>query len=176
MLPDGLLWRVITTCFLLFDYFLFTAGNPSLSYSLLGGWFWVTLFAAVIIVSSYAPPSFSGNAARPFYLLLSIVGVFSVVLFFASPYAHDLAANRMEAEILSFMKDPENSKVDALREERQLMVDLKSVKYHKERSVFIPTFREMDYHLTTETGEKYRIRMRIGWSGTPAISVGRVNS
>ena len=129
-----------------------------------------------MIISSYAPPSFRGKEARPFYWLLSIVGIVSIVLFFSSPYAHDIAASSMEAQILSFMQDPENSKVEVSLEERRLMVELKHVKYYKERIVFIPTFREMDYHLTTETGEKYRVTIAMRWDGTPVISMSRVGS
>lgn len=176
ILPVGFLWRAITTCLLILDYWLFSTGNPSVSYSILGGWFWITLFAIAMIVSSYAPPSFRGKEAQPFYGLLSLVGVLSIVLFFASSSAHDYAATHMEAQIFLFMKDPERSDAAVSLEERQLMINLARQKYDKERGAFIPAFREMDYFLKAETGEKYLVRIRMSWDGTPQISLRRVDS
>ncbi len=175
MLPEGFLWRAITTCLLILDYFLFATGNPSVSYSLLGGWFWISLLAAVTVVSSYAPPSFRGKGARPFYWLLSIVGIFSVVVFFASSYASNFAAARMEAQILFFVKDPASSTADVSSEERQLMMKLVDEKYDTKRETFIPTFRSMDYLLTMQNGDKYRLAIRMSWNETPVISLRRVN-
>lgn len=176
VLPEGFLWRAITTCLLILDYWLFSTGNPSVSYSILSGWFWITLFAVAMIVSSYTPPSFREKQAQPFYWLLALLGVLSFVLFFASSSAHDYAATHMEAQILSFLKDPESSNVEVSREERQLMLDLARQKYNEERGAFIPTFREMDYYLKTEVGEKYLVRIRMSWDGTPVISVRHVDS
>ena len=174
--PAGFLWRAITTCLLILDYFLFSTGNPSVLGRSLGGFSWLTLFAIAMAVSSYAPPSFRGNEAKPFYWLLSLVGVLSVALFFSSSYARGYAAANMEAQILSFMKSPEKSSVDVSHEERQLMINLARQKYDKERGAFIPTFREMDYYLKTETGEQYLVRIRMSWDGTPQISLRRVDS
>lgn len=175
-ISKGFLWRTAVSCLLIFDYFLFTTGNPSITYSVLGGWFWITLIAAVMIVSSYVPPSFSGNEARPFFILLLIVGVLSVTLLVASPYAREFAGARLQAEISSFVKDPINSKVDVSNEERQLMVKLESQKYSMKREIFIPTFRRMDYLFKTETSEKYRLIMTMSWDGTPIISLRRVDT
>lgn len=176
MLPGGFLWRAVTACLLILDYFLFSTGNPSLLCRFLGGFSWLILFAIAMVISSYAPPSFRGKEAQPFYGLLSLVGVLSIVLFFASSSAHDHAATHMEAQIISFMKDPERSNADVSPEERQLMINLARQKYNKERGAFIPTFREMDYYLKTEAGEKYLVRIGMSWDGTPVISVRRVDS
>ena len=119
-ISKGFLWRALLSCLLIFDYFLSTTGNPSITYSVLGGWFWSTLIAAVMIVASYVPASFKGREAKPFFVLLSVVGVFSVALFVASPYATGFAAARMEAQIRSFMKDPLNSKAAVSNADRQL--------------------------------------------------------
>lgn len=175
-ISKGFLWRTSVSCLLIFDYFLSTTGNPSITYSVLGGWFWITLIAAVMIVASYVPASFKGREAKPFFVLLFIAGVFSVALFVASPYATGFAAARMEAQIRSFMKDPINSKAVVSNEERQLMVKLESQKYSMERENFIPTFRSMDYLFKTETGEKYRLIMTMSWNGTPVISLRRVDT
>lgn len=175
-ISKGFLWRTAASCLLILDFFLSTTGNPSITNSLLGGWFWITLIAAVMIVASYVPASFKGKEAKPFFVLLSIVGVFSVLLFIASSYATEFAAARMEAQIRSFMKDPINSKVDVSNEERQLMAKLESQKYSMERDAFIPTFRRMDYLFKTETGEKYLLIMTMSWNGTPKISLRRVDT
>jgi hypothetical protein len=172
----GFLWRTSVSCLLIFDYFLFTTGNPSITYSLLGGMFWITLIAAVMIVASYVPPSVKGKDARSFYILLVIVGVFSIVLFVASPYAREFAGIHLGTEIGSFLKDPLNSKADVLNEERQLIVEVESEKYSMERESFIPTFRRMDYLVKTESGEKYRLTLTMSWNGTPLISFRRVES
>lgn len=175
-ISKGFLWRTVASCLLIFDYFLFTTGNPSITYTILGGWFWISLIAAVMIVASYVPVSFKGREAKPFFVLLSIVGVFSVLLFIASPYANEFAAARMEAQLRSFIKDPINSKADVSNEERQLMVEIGKQKHSMERETFIPTFRRMDYLFKMETGEKYSLIMTISWNGTPVISLRRVDT
>lgn len=177
VIDKGFLWRTTTSCLLIFDFFLSTTGNPSLLGSVLGGFSGIIiLFATAMVVSSYVPATFKGREARPFYILLSIVGVFSIVLFAASPYAGDFAATRMEAQILSFVKDPLNSTADVSNEERQLMVKLASQKYSLARDAFIPTFRRMDYLLTKENGEKYLLVMEMSWNGIPVISLRRVDT
>ena len=176
MIDKGLLWRTTTSCLLIFDFFLFSTGNPSLLGRFLGGFIWILLLATAMVVSSYVPATFKGREARPFYMLLSIVGAFSIVLFVASPYAGDFAATRMEEQVLSFVKDPIHSTADVSNEERQLMVKLESLKYDMKPDGYIPTFRRMDYLLMMENGEKYRLIMTMSWNGTPAISVHRVDS
>ena len=37
------LWHTLGGGLLIFDYFLFVTGNPSITYSLLGGWFEIPL-------------------------------------------------------------------------------------------------------------------------------------
>ncbi len=172
----GLLWRTSASCLLIFDYFLFSTGNPSVTYSILGGWFWITLIAIVMIIASYVPSSFRGKEARPFFVLLFVVGVFSVLFLVSSFYAREFASARLEAEIGSFVRDPVHSKADVSNEERQLMVKLESQKYSIERETFIPTFRRMDYSFTTEAGDKYRLIMTMRWNGTPVISLRCVDS
>jgi hypothetical protein len=172
----GFLWRAVVSCLLIFDYFLFTTGNFSITYSVLGGWFWITLIAAAMVIASYVPASFKGKEAGPFFVLLLVVGVLSVTFLVISPYAREFAGARLQAEISSFVKDPINSKADVSNEERQLMVKLESQKYSMERETFISTFRRMDYLLKTETGGKYRLMMTMRWNGTPVISLRHVDN
>lgn len=166
--------RIAASCLLIFDYFLFSTGNPSITYSVFGGWFWIPLIATVMIIASSVPGE--GETRTPFILHLFIVGLFSVVLFATSTYAREFALVRIEAEIASFAKDPVNSKADVSNEERQLMVKVNNQKYFMEREAFIPTFRRMDYLFKLETGEKYRLIMTMSWIGTPKISFRHVES
>jgi len=168
------LWRVLVSCFLVFDFFLFTTGNPSITYSIFGGWLWIPLIATVMIVASSAPGE--GEKWSPFILHLFIVGILSVVLFAISLYAEEFAAAHLEAEIGSFVKDPINSKAEVSNEERQLMVKVESQKYSMKRETFIPTFRRMDYLFNAETGEKYRLIMTMSWNGASQVSFRRVES
>ena len=173
----GFLWRTAVSCLLLFDYFLFATGNPSITYSILGGWFEVTLVAAAVVAVSYGYEVSKGREAKQrFVLYLIAVGLFSLVLLMTSTYARDLANAHLQAEIGSFISDPIGSKADVSNDERQLMVELKGQKYSVEREAFIPTFRRMDYLFETETGEKYRLVITMGWNGTPRISLRRIDT
>lgn len=172
MIDKGLLWRATTSCLLIFDYFLYVTGNSSL----FGGLFWVALLTVAMIVSSYVPLTFRGKEARPFYVLLSIIGVFSIVLYIVSPYTANLVATRMEAQILSFMANPFQNQVEISNEERQLMAKLGTEKYNLRRDAFLPTFRRMDYLLMMKNEEKYLVILRMSWMGTPVISVRRIDS
>jgi hypothetical protein len=110
-----------------------------------------------MIVSSYVPLTFRGKEARPFYVLLSVIGIFSIVLYIASPYTANFVATRMEAQIFSFIADPFQSQVEISNEERQLMARLANDKYNMRRDAFLPTFRRMDYLLMMENEEKYLV-------------------
>lgn len=113
--------------------------------------------AVAMIVSSYVPLTFRGKEARPFYVLLSVIGIFSIVLYIASPYTANFVATRMEAQIFSFIVDPFQSQVEISNEERQLMARLANDKYNMRRDAFLPTFRRMDYLLMMENEEKYLV-------------------
>jgi hypothetical protein len=173
-ISNRLLWRTFISCLLIFDYYLFTTGNPSITYSVLGGLFWITLVAAVMIMASNAPGA--NETWLPFILHVFVIGLFSAVLLVTSPYAREFASVRLEAEISSFARDPVNIKADVSNEARQLMVKIRTQKFTMERETFIPSFRRMDYLLKTDTGEKYRLIMTIGWNGTPEISLRRVGN
>ena len=169
------LWRAVVICLLILDYFLGTTGNPSISYGIIG-FFWITILVVVMIIASYVPTSFRGREARPFLVLLSLVGILSVLLFSLSPYAKEFAASRMDAQVRSFIKDPIKSKADASDDGRQLMVKIESRKYSIERQAFIPTFRRMDYLLTTDTGDRYLIIITMRWNCKPTISLRRIDA
>lgn len=168
------LWRTSATGLLVFDYFLFSTGNPSVTYSFLGGWFGVTLLAAFAVTASYAYESFTGGEnKRLFPLHILLLTMFSLALFVASPYARQLAGARLQAKADSFIKDPVSDKATVSREERQLMVEIEKQKFTVQRSAFIPTFQRTDYLLRTEEGATYLLVMETKWNGTPVISLRR---
>ena len=174
-ISKAFLWRAVVTCLLILDYFLGTTGNPSISYGIIG-FFWATLLVAIMIIASYVPASFKGREARPFFVLISMVGIFSLLLLVAAPYAKGFAAARMEAQVRSFIKDPIHNQANVSGDGRHLMVKLKTQKYSLERQAFIPTFRRMDYLLTTETGDKHLLIVTMRWNCAPEISLRRVDA
>ncbi len=176
-MSKAFVWRTVAVCLLVFDYFLFVTGNPSITYSVLGGWFEITMVSAVTIIALYAYHVLKERTAkRPFVIHVLIVGLFSAALLIASSYARENARNRLEAEIASFVRDPAHAKVIASDEARALMARISTQKYSEEREAFIPTFRRMDHLFKTEAGAKYRLVMTMNWSGAPEISFRSVDS
>jgi hypothetical protein len=170
----GFLWSTLASAWLIFDYFLFVTGNPSITYSFFGGWFEVPLSVAAVVTASY---SYRAVNNRYFVLHVFAVGTFSLALYLGSPYAREFARVRLQEKIGSFVQDPVNSKADVSIEERQLMIEIGKQKHTVKFETFIPTFRRMDYlFVKTETGEKYRLIMTMSWSGKPEISLQRVVS
>lgn len=176
-LNKPLLGRTSLSCWLIFDYFLFSVGLPSFTYSCLGGWFVIPLLAAAIsFVSCWYAAESERLARRSLVLHSCAVVSLAVGLFAASPDAREFAIVRLDAEIDSFVKDPTSSGASASTEARRLMVEIGKHPYSMEREAFIPTFRRMDYLLGADTGEKYRLIMTMSWNGTPVISLRRVDS
>ena len=174
LLNKEFLWRTAATALLVFDYFLFSTGNPSITYSFLGGWFGVTLLAAFIIAASYGAKTFAGRETkRGFLLYILFIIALSLALFVASPYAGRVAGARLQAKADSFVKDPTNYKAEVSSEERQLMVELKKQKFTVQRAAFVPTFQRADYLFRTEQGATYLLVMETKWNGTPVISLRR---
>lgn len=171
------LWPTVASCALILDYVLFTTGNPSITYSVLGGWFLIPLIAAVLVSVFYAfRVGRESNGRRSLILHLAIVGALSIALFVASPYAREFAQDRLQAQLVEFVKDPSQAKAIVSDDARRLMAELNKQKQSMERETFIPTFRRMDYLFKVEGGTKYRLIMRMSWNGTPEISLRRVDS
>jgi hypothetical protein len=172
-----LLWCTFGTCALILDYALFTTGNPSVTYSVLGGWFLIPLAAAVLVSMFYAyRAGQQPEGKRGLLLHLMIVGGFCAALFVASPYARQFAQDRLQIQLTEFVKNPTQAKADTSEEVRSLMAQLNAQKYSMERETFIPTFRRLDYLFKTDSGTTYRLVMKMSWNGTPEISLRRVES
>jgi hypothetical protein len=172
------LWRTSATGLLVFDYFLFSTGNPSVTYSFLGGYFWLNLLVAVGITATYYGYTLSGGRGEKRYFVLYIVSIIaiSLTLFVVSPYAMRFADLRMQREVNSFVQDPVSYKADVSSEERQLMVEIERQKFTVQRSAFIPTLQRADYLFRTEQGATYLLVMEKRWNGTPVISLRRTQS
>ncbi len=166
------LWHTSAAGLVIFDYFLFSTGNPSITYSFLGGWFGITLFVALGVTASYASKTILIGAEKlHFALYISSLIVLSLGLLAASPYASRLANLHMQHEVGSFVEDPINSKAEVSNNERQLMIEIKKKGFTIQRDSFIPTFRRIDYLFRTKEGETYLLVMEMRWNGTPVISL-----
>jgi hypothetical protein len=167
------LWRTSATGLLVFDYFLFSTGNPSVTYSCLGGWFEVTLLVAFIVTASYGYESLIGRENKcVFSLHILFLAALSLALFVASPHARQLASARLQAKADVFIKDPISYRGDVSSEGRQLMAEIRKQKFTVQRSAFIPTFQRTDYLLRTEQGVTYLLILETRWNGTPVITLG----
>lgn len=163
------LWCTGISCISILDYFLFSTGNPSLSYSIFAGWFEIDLVAVIAATVLYGYGALKTNKRKSFVLYLLGIVSFSIILLIISPQAKEFAAASVEAHVVSFMDDPVRSKVGASDQTRKLMLDISRRKYTAERESFIPTFRRMDYLLKVETGEIYNLILTVNWKGTSEI-------
>jgi len=172
LINKSFLWHTSATGLLIFDYFLFSTGNPSITYSFLGGWVAVTLLVAVGVTAVYGYETLLKRAEKRHFVLhiVSLI-VLSLAFLAASPYARRLASLHLQREVGSFVEDPINSKAEVSNNERQLMIEIKKKGFTVQRDSFIPTFRRIDYLFRTEEGETYLLVMEMRWNGTPVISL-----
>jgi hypothetical protein len=168
------LWRSSATGMFLFDYFLFSTGNPSITYSFLGGWFWVTLLAALVVTATYGGRALAEKENKPYFVLhIVCIAILLCVLQVASPVASHLSSVRLQAKVESFIGNPVNCKAEVSGQERQLMAEIGKRKFSVQRSAFIPTFQRTDWILRTDQGVTYLLVMETKWNGTPVISLRR---
>lgn len=161
---------------LVFDYFLFSTGNPSATYSLLGGWFEVTLIGVVAVFSIYGFAVLADATARwLFFCHFALICLLGAVLFGISDSAKDFAEEKMREQIIEFAANPESNAVEASDESRKLMAQIVAGEYAMQSEGFIPTFRRDDFLLRTNAGKRYRLIAIMSWKGTPQISVREVS-
>jgi len=165
-------WRTASSVLLLADYFLFSTGNPSLTYSFFGGWFIIPLAGAAIISISYWRLVYRKKENRRLFTshLIIIVAV-SIALFWMSGYARQHAIATLEADAKAFVDDPATSKVEASKETRTLMADIGKQPHTMRLDAFIPTFRRIDYLLTVQTNKRFTLILVKKWNGIPEISL-----
>lgn len=162
--------HTLMSCLLILDFFLFTTGNPSATYIIIGGWFLIPLALVAISTASYGYAVAIGTKSKaPFVLHLLVVGMLSFLLLVLSGHAKQFAASRLEEEVGSFVRNPIDAKAEVSVEERRLMILVNKQKYSMKYEGFIPTFRRVDFFLRTETGEQYRLTLTMRWNGVPKI-------
>ncbi|MHB8474057.1 MAG: hypothetical protein ACYDC8_14650 [Gammaproteobacteria bacterium] len=167
----------IGTLFLLTDYFLFTTGNPSCIFSLLGGLFFLHLLAIPAIPLVFWLKATDDRSYRKsFFLYLIVVTLFAAALFFLSDVARQHSIEVMDSHARYFLDNPSVAKVDVSDEGRKLAEIIGRQRYFIERETFVPTFRRMDYLVKTESGVKYDLVLTMTWKGTPQIWLRRVDS
>lgn len=165
-------WRTLSVAVLVVDYFLFVTGNPSFTYSLLGGWFIVPLFAATFILASYGLRAYRENGDRRLFLVHSgVVVSVSVVLFLLSGEARQHAIEELDSEVIAFANDPKTSKLEASEKTRVMMADIKNHPYSMRFDTFIPTFRRIDYKLETEAKRMFLLVAVVKWNGVLTVSL-----
>lgn len=165
-------WRTAMSVLLIVDYFLFSTGNPSVTYSVLGGWFIVPLVVAVIVTALYGLRAYEAKSDRRVFLLhCLIIAVVSVVLLSLSEEARERAIANLEADVVAFVNDPTTPKSEASDKTRALLTDIKKQRYSMKRDTFIPTFRRMDYMVKTERGQKFVLILVVKWNGVPTFAL-----
>ena len=156
---------------------LFSTGNPSVTYSILGGWYWVTLLVAQTVFAYCVYEFLIGRVNKRLYVfhLLFLLTLCLALFVVAGPNATRFASIRQQAKVDSFIQDPINYKADVSSGDRQLMVEIKRQKYTVQSTDFIPQFR-MTYNLfRTEQGALYRLVLDMPWNGLPEIYLYRVS-
>lgn len=160
------------TCLLVFDYFLFSTGNPSVTFSLLGGWFELTLIGIIVVPSIYGFAVLGDEKTRKFFIYhVALICLFALVMFRISAGARNFAEARMQDQIAAFAAKPASNAVVASDESRRLMAQIAAGEYAMRPEGFIPVFRRGDFLLCTKAGKRYRLIATMSWKGTPQISV-----
>lgn len=170
------LWRTILGIVAILDYFLFTTGNFSLTFSLFGGWFLVTLLFVAGMTVAYGANAIRKADQRPYFLAYVVVLLISsVVLFSLSDRARLFAVQSIDGEAQEFMLHPESKRIGASSQIRELMAAIGSGKYSFEREAFTPTFRRADYVLQDSSANKYRLILVRNGTGTAEASLRKLD-
>lgn len=160
------------TCFFIFDYFLFSTGNPSITYSLLGGWFEVAL-AGIFITPVWYFFMIGGNkkVRKLIGLHVFISCFFGLILFSISAAARNFAEKNIRNQVYKFTENPVSAVVVASGESRRLMAQIAENGYVIQPEGFIPVFRRDDFLLHAQTGKRYRLIAVMDWKDMAHISM-----
>jgi hypothetical protein len=170
-------WRAVATISMIVDYFFFATGNPSLTYSALGGWFLIPLVVATLVAGMYAVAAAGDSVKRRgFVLYLGIVGAASAILFASSDAARRHAETVLVGYASDFVHDPSISTVRANAETRAIMAEIARGPHTMHEEGFIPTFRRGDFTIKTSPDRTYTMILVIPWDGTPDITIGSESS
>lgn len=164
------------SCLLVLDYFLFSTGNPSLTYSLLGGWFEVTLIGFVTLTAVFCVLLYRHRVARQMLLWhIGVVCLLCVMLFMVSNLARNFAELGIRRQAELFMRSPDTENVMTSDEARRLMEQIGRQKFVAQFEGFIPTYRRVDYQIRTATGDEYNLIAIASWKETIKVSLQKVS-
>lgn len=165
-------WRTLFVVVAITDYFLFSTGNFSFTFSLLGGWFVIMLALVVVVSASYGVTAVRNRERRPYFLIhVVLLVVVSAVLYSLSDRARAIAAHAMDEDAEAFMRDPQSERIAATAETRDLMAAITSRKYSAMREAFTPTFRRADYVLEDGSANRYLLILTRNATGRPEASL-----
>ena len=178
-IDKGFLWRTIVVSLLVGDLFLWSTGNPSIAYYILGGGEFgciLPLIAIVLITASYLQRVITRKASKRYFVLHVL---FLAALVFAlskvGPYATRRASTRIQAAVDLFVKEPMTSTVGVSNEHRRLMLKIRQQNFTIQREPLSPTIRKGFYFLRTHQGESYDLVIDMTWIGAPEVWLGRVD-
>lgn len=161
-----------TSCLLVLDYFLFSTGNPSATYSALGGWFEVVLAGAIAVTALYGFAALRNQRTRKLFLShIGVVLLFCIVLFIISDVARNFAERQIQHQAAAFISNPRSTNVEASDEVRRVLAQIDEGKFTVQFDGFIPTFRRVDFGVLTAVGKEYKLVGIIDWKGTLRVSL-----
>ena len=172
----GFVWRTPIALAAIVDYFLFSTGHFSLTYSVLGGWFLVTLLLVLFVSGSYGVAAVRRNEQRRFFLVhIALLAFVSVALYSVSDRARLFAIKSIDEDAQAFMRNPQNESIAAPTQARELMTAISSHKYSSVREAFTPTFRRADYLLEDGSASRYRLVLTRNKTGRSEASLRQLN-
>src|SRR5271165_6219855 len=158
LMDKRFLWRTIVVSLLMIDIFLLATGNPSITYSFLGGLLIAPLLMIIMvaIMGSYGYEALGGRANK-WHFVLHVLFIAALVfgLSKARPYAERRASARIQAEVDAFVRNPMTSTADVSSEDRQLMLTISRQNFTMQRDTFIPTFRRASFLFRIDQAKTY---------------------
>ena len=167
--------RTLLGVAIMLDYFLFTTGNPSLTYSLLGGWFEIPLVILIVLCVTYAITVLKKKQQNSLLgLYFGVLVIVSVALVAMSGLARRHAEARMDEIAAHALKDPGGTEVSSASS-KQIATEITAHNFSLEREAFIPTFRRADYSVHVEGVGQYQLVLTLDWRGVPEVFLSRRN-
>lgn len=159
---------------LIFDYFLYVTGNPSIIYTFIGGFFFLYFFIAPVISYMFCAKVIrDGYGKLPVYTHVGSIIVFSAVTFLLSDEARNYAVNNFDA-LTHKIFDRKSTNIIISDDDLTLLDEIRNKSFELERDGFVPTIRRMDYIVKSEHEKSYRIIVQIKWNNTPIVIINPV--
>ena len=167
-----LLLLLVVTLLLIIDYFLYVTGNYSLIYGVLGGWFvinavvLITLFIYTIVVS------FKMENRSFIATYVTVVLLFSVILYSLSDAARNHAKEAMHETVSEVLVSGLDNKMQFTNETENNFKKLSGSEYEFVFETFIPTKRRIDYLVHVNDGRKFRLIVIKRWDNSNQVYLG----